>query len=334
MPSDLSKQALAALARPRNAFHSAVVAAVDEVTAFLAEQRAPVAERAGQEATRLGVFGADRLDCDRFSRIVAAADVLDDGRLQQLEHALRVLRSFAAQGDELHHIVMKRGADLRDTVRDALAARGRAFNTAHQIEILRTGRSGLHVNLEYGTLDFRHWTRAERLLAPPLVIELNGSDVQPAGLSEYLDGAQKIVLLVDGAVAAAPLSRLIAPHTFIAQAADAGAVERLAAFDGPGIVAIMPQGSAVFTHDPARGPTLTQRLTVDVLPAPVKRGVAGGSVRQQGEELAWLEEMSRLAKHASATNGAVEPAAVAVSVPPADHLAAWLLRQAELSTVE
>jgi hypothetical protein len=333
MPSDeLCMQALAALARPRNTFQSAVVAAVDELTVFLAEQRAPLAERASQEAVRLGAFGADRLDSDRFSRIVAAADVLDDGRLQQLGHALRVLRSFAAQGDELHRITMRRGADLRDTVRDALAARGRAFNTAHQIEILRTGRSGLSINLEYGTLDFRHWTRAERLLAPPLVIQLNGGDLQPIGLAEYMDGAQKIVLVVDGAAPPAPLSRLIAPHTFVLQATDAAGLDRFAAFDGPGIAAILPQGCAVFTHDPARGTTLAQRLTVASVPAPSRRGVGGGSARQQAEELAWLEELARYA--ALPAQGVDETAAEAPAVAPADQLAAWLLRQAELTGVE
>jgi hypothetical protein len=334
MPSDeLVVRALAALARSRNTFHTAVVAAVDEVSAFLAQQRAPAAERAGQEAVRLGAFGADRLDVERFSRIVDAGEVIDDARLRQLEHAVRVLRSFAAQGDELHRIVLRRGADLRDTVRDALAVRGRAFNTAHQIEILRTGRTGMHVELEYGTLDFRHWTRAERLLAPPLVVQLHGADLQPAGLSEYMDGAQKIVLVVDGPCAAAPLSRLIAPGTFVMQTTDAAAVDRLAAFDGPGIAAVVPQGCAAFTHDPSRGASLAQRLSIELLP-PAPARTAGVSARQQAEELTWLAELSRLAAQPIAVSTASGSAAAAVAVPPADHLAAWLLRQAELAPAE
>ncbi|CAN5618374.1 hypothetical protein BH23GEM9_BH23GEM9_33900 [soil metagenome] len=338
MQSERSARALAALLRSRNAFHSAIVASIDELGTFLMEQRAPIEQRAAQEATRLGVFGADRLDVGRFSLIVGATDLLEPARLDQLEHALRVLKSFAAQGDDLYRIVMRRGADLRDTIRDALSARGRAFNTAHQIEILRTGRAGLHVELEYGSLDFRHWTRAERNLAPPLVVEANGADVQVSGLAEYMDGAQKIVLIIDGATAPAPLSRLIAPHTFVMQTTDPNALDRLGAFDGPGIAAVVPDGCAVFAHDPSGGGTLAQRLIVEHLPQPVNRGVAGGSARQQAEEIAWLGELARLASLAAspvlaAGLGARPPADVA-EVAPADQLAAWLLHQADLTVVE
>jgi hypothetical protein len=332
MPSDdRSARALAVLARSRNTFHSAVVAAIDEMLVFLAEQRAPAERRVAQEAVRLGVFGADRIDVSRFSEIVVAADALDHARLDQLDHALRVLKSFAAQGDELYHVTMRRGADLRDTVRDALAVRGRAFNAAHQIEILRTGRAGLRVELEYGTLDFRHWTRAERLLAPPLVIDVNGADLQAAGLAEYMDGAQKIVLVVDGAAAPAPLARMIAPRTFVMQTPDVAALDRFTAFDGPGIAAVMPAGCAVFTHDPSAGATLGQRLSVQPLPQPSHRGVAGGSVRQQTEELAWLAELARSAALAPTAPSEPPPAA---ATDPADRLAAWLLRQADLTAAE
>lgn len=332
MPSDdRSARALIALKRSRDVFHSAVVAAIDEVTAFLAEQRAPAGQRSAQEAVRLGAFGADRLDIERFSQIVGAADTLDPARLDALEHALRVLRGFAAQGDDLYRVSVRRGADLRDTVRDALAARGRAFNTAHHIELLRTGRAGERVELEYGTLDYRHWTRAERLLAPPLVVEVNGSDLNVAGLAEYMDGAQKIVLVVDGAPAPAPLVRLLAPRTFVMQTTDVAALTRVAEFDGPAIAAVMPEGCAVFAHDPARGASLAQRLRVESVPQPTARAAAGGSARRQAEELAWLTELAHLGTLA-------EPAAPAAdaapAVTPADQLAAWLLRQTDLTALE
>jgi hypothetical protein len=327
---DRSARALAALTLSRDVFHSAVVTAIDELTAFLSEQRAPLEERAAQESVRLGVFGADRIDIDRFSTIVGAAEALDPARLDALEHALRVLRGFAAQGDELYRVSVRRGADLRDVVRDALGARGRAFNTAHQIELLRTGRSTVPMELEYGTLDFRHWTKAERLLAPPLVIDVNGADLRVAGLAEYLDGAQKIVLIVDGAAAPAPLVRLIAPRTFVMQTSDVAALGRFAAFNGPGIAAVMPQGSAVFAHDPAGGPSLSQRLVVEHAPEPSPKAVAGGSAHRQAEELAWLAELARLAQRTEPA--AAEPTAPAVT--PADQLAAWLLRQTDLTAVE
>jgi len=43
-------------------------------------------------------------------------------------------------------------------------------------------------------LPFRKWNRAERQLAPPLVVELEAEDLLPAGLGEFLDGNVKRVL--------------------------------------------------------------------------------------------------------------------------------------------
>ncbi|HSJ23423.1 MAG TPA: hypothetical protein VK929_01985 [Longimicrobiales bacterium] len=327
-------QAVAALTGPRQAFRSALIAAIDEVTSLLAAQRAPAAERAGVEAVRLGVFADGHIDAERFSSLVQAGTAMDPAQQEQLEHALRILRSFAAQGDDLFVLKVRRGADLRDSVRDALASRGRAFNTAHQVEILRSGRQGVHVELEYGTMDFRHWTRRERRIAPPLVVEVSGADVQPAALAEYMDGAQKIVLMVEGRAAPAALARLIAPHTFVMQSANVEDVARLAAFDGPGVAAIVddPKDFALFVHDPSRGRRLSQRLTVESVPEKPRGRVAGISADRQVEELLWLAELQQLAELA-ATQVAGESEAGPV-VTPADQLAAWLLRQTDLAAAE
>jgi hypothetical protein len=335
MPSDdRAVRALAELERPREVFRSAVVSAIEELSVFLAAQRAPAADRSAHEAARLGVFAAGHIDMDRFSRLLESVATLEPARLDALEHALRILKGFAAQGEELYRVRVRRGADLRDTIRDALASRGRAFNTAHQVELLRTGRTARPVELEYGTLDFRHWNRTERTLAPPLVVEVAGADLNAGSLAEYLDGAQKLVFVVDGAVAPAPLARLIAPDTFVMQTHDAADVRRLAAFDGAGVVAIMPaaDGTALFTHDPSAGASLAQRLEIVRLPDPPRRAVAGGSARRQAEELTWLQQLSTLALSvASVPAAAGQPAAEA---EPADQLAAWLLHQAELDVVE
>lgn len=326
---DRVTQALAALKRPRDVFHSAVVAAVEEVSAFLSAQRAPVEERAGREAVRLGAFASGRIDIERFSRLLGTTEALDKGKLEGLEHALRVLKGFATQGDELYHVRVPPGADLRDTVRDALAVRGRAFSTAQQIESLRTGRNGRRAEIDFGTLDFRQWTRAERMVAPPLVVEVAGADLNVGGLAEYLDGTQKLVLVVSGPAAPAPLVRLIAPRTFVVQSQSAAAVARLAAWDGPGIAAVMPAGAVEFVHDPARGESIAQRLEVSsALPQPTLRGAGAGSVRQQAEDIALLSELIRLASLVPAAEAPAEPA-----VTPADQLAAWLLRQTDLSAI-
>jgi hypothetical protein len=333
MPSDrIAVRALAGLDGPCHAFRAALVAAIEELTGLVAEQRAPAQQRAAREAVRLGAFAAGRIDMERFSGIVGAAGELEPHQVELLEKALRILRSFAAQGDDLFMLQLRRGADLRDAVRDALAARGRAFNTAHQAEILRAGR-GVHVELEYGTLDFRSWTRRERLLAPPLVVEVNAADLHAAALAEYLDGAQKIVLVVDGRAAPAPLVRLVAPSTFVMQTASVEDVARLGAFPGAGIVALFqdPADVALFTHDPSAGRRLADRLVVTRLPERPRGRVAGISTLVQTEELAWLRELQALA----ATPAPEPPAAEAsVAVSPADRLAAWLLTQAEAVPAE
>jgi hypothetical protein len=332
MPSeDRIDQAMAALKGSRDQFHSAVIAAIEEVSAFIATQRAPEEQRATQEAVRLGAFAAGRIDVDQFSRLLGRREALDPARLEELEHALRVLKGFAHQSDELFRVRMLPGADLRDTVREALATRGRAFSTAHQIDALRTGRNGRTSHMEYGTLDFGHWSKAERRLAPPLIIELEGTDLRAAGLAEYLDGAQKIVLLVNGPAAPAPLARLIGPRTFVLQTTDPAALGRLGSCGGPGIAAVMQEGAALFVHDPARGDSLAHRLEVGSMPAPPQRALGGLSAQQQADDLAWLAELDRLAalaRDAAGADAATEPA-----VTPADQLAAWLLRQTDMSGV-
>jgi len=329
MPSDHRTRAIEALEAPRQAFRAALVAAIEELSTLLAEQRAPAESRAGQEAVRLGAFAAGRIDVERFSSLVTATTLLEPHQVDVLDKALRILRGFAAQGDELFTLQVRRGTDLRDAIRDALAARGRAFNTAHQVEILRAGR-GVHVELEYGTMDFRSWTRRERMIAPPLVVEVNGADLQPAALAEYMDGAQKIVLLVDGRASPAPLARLVAPSTFVMQTSDASAVRQLSAFPGPGVAAVFqdPKDVALFVHDPAAGRRLADRLKVTQLPERPKGRVAGISTKAQAEELAWLAELQALAaasaeaRVAGDANVSTEP-----EVTPVDRLAAWLLSQ-------
>jgi hypothetical protein len=109
-----------------------------------------------------------------------------------------VLKGFAAQGDELYRVrVRARARTCATRSATRWPSRGRAFSTAHQIEVLRTAataaaRSSSTARSTSAT------GPAERLLAPPLVVEVERRDLHAAGLAEYLDGAQKIVLVVDG----------------------------------------------------------------------------------------------------------------------------------------
>ena len=318
-----TRDALAVLARPRGLFESALIEAIDELNAFILEQREPTDNRAALEAGRLGAFAHDRIDVSRFAAVSGSSVSIDAARVERLEAALQQLRAYAAQHEGMYSLRVPPGADLRDAVRDGIAARGTIFNIAHQVQLLRTGAAGQE---RHSALGFRQWSRLEKSIAPPLVVTVNGADVQASGLAEYMDGSQKIVLLVDGTAAPAPLVRLIAPRTFVLQTSDIAELQRFAAYDGPGIAAVLPDTCARFCHDPARGSTLAQRLDVSFLPDAPQRGTAGGSARQQAEEMAWLSELWQLAR---ATAAAPQPPATDGDAAPADQLAAWLLNQTE-----
>lgn len=319
---DRSARALAALTLPRETFLSALMDAMAEVRTLLTAQRAPAAERVTHETLRLGEFAAGRVDAARFSALAMAPDIIEPARLAGLEQALAELTVLAAQRDRLFQVQVDEGSDLRDTVRDALAARGRVFGVAHQIEELRN--SSAPPAGGSGMVPFRRWSRLERTLAPPLLVEVSGADLFVTGLAEYLDGAQKIVLIVSGAAAPAPLVRLITPGTFVMQTTEPAAVERLAAFDGPGIAAVLPDGAATFVHDPSRGASLARRLEIGTLPVTPQRAAAAGTRRQQADELAWLAELAALAA-AAADARTVTADHDGAEVAPADQLAGWLL---------
>jgi N-acetylglucosamine kinase-like BadF-type ATPase len=112
-------------------------------------------------------------------------------------------------------------------------------------------------------------------------------------------------------------------------------VARLAAWNGPGIVGLMPAGSARFVHDPAGGASIGARLTVTDLPALDHRKRAGPfTVAQQREELEQLAALQSAATAAPAVPAIAAAAATAAeSADPVDKLAAWLLRQTDLSGV-
>jgi hypothetical protein len=182
-------------------------------------------------------------------------------------------------------------------------------------------------------LPFADWVKSERRLAPPLVVRLLAGDLRAGGLAEFLDGRQKIVLVVEGDPAPAPLARLITPRTFVAQTHDGTGLDKLAAWDGPAIAAVVSESAASFVHDPAAGAASWQRIALGRLPEHAPRRTLGGlSPAQQVEELELLRTL------ATKPPAAAAPAAVAADAPaaaadPADRLAAWLLGKADLSDI-
>ena len=352
MPSDargttttLAAAALADLAAPLERFRSATLATAVEVRALLATFDTGADARQERLRAELGPFAAGRIDPARFGALLAGGPVAEPATRGRIEAALETLRTVAARLEEIVVADVPAGGDLRRTAADALAAAGRAFGAALAVQHARGGwyRAEEHDAL-LDAFPFARWNRAERRLAPPLVIAVDGADLRAAALTELLDGAVKIVLLVRGPCAPAPLVRLITPGTFVMQTSDVADLARVATCEYPAVAALVPDGAACFVHDPSATP----RLTVSHLPAdPPRRPLGGTSAWQQAEELAQLQVLSALGTRHSALGTASEgltPPGVAPSaecrVPSAeprapstdvDRLAAWLLRQAGLA---
>lgn len=337
MPSeDRSLRALQALVPARNAFHDAVVGAVEELRGYIATHRPP-RDVAATAAASLGLFAAGRIDNVRFGTLFGHSGSLPAEELGRLEQALDALREFAQMGDELHRVRVQPGVDLRDSVRGALAARGRVFAVARGAELIRRGHAAAELGDDAG-FAFRLWNRAERQIAPPLVLDVDGGDLQVSGLAEYLDGRMKIVLVVNAPSPVAPLARLIGSGVFVQQTRDAADLKRFSAFDGPAIAALVPEGSAEFSYDPAAGTAIEQRLVVSALGNEDGQHPIGTvSAGQQQGDAQWLRELKQLAERIGALESSVAAAAAAAKAAaapePVDLLAAWLLKQTDLSEI-
>ena len=331
MPSDPRVAlALAALARPIADFRAALTGAADQAETFLVEHAAGADERTARAEAELGAFAAGRLDAARFDAIFAARDPLPESVRARLTTALKTLRDVLRRGDELFVVDVPAGASLGTAIASALGTAGRGFGAAMAVDLLR---SGAWVEAEHGHLltsrTYDAWTRAERRFAPPLVVTVRGTALQVGPLSEYLDGREKIVLVVEGECPPAALVRLITPGTLVLQTVDGTGLDRVASAGGPAIAAFVAESAARFLHDPAGGLEPWQRLSVQHVPEAPRKAIGTGSVWQMQEDLRQLESL------AAAPLGAPLPS----SAPQArggnavDQLASWLLSQADLGGV-
>jgi len=331
MPSDpRTAAALAALATPREAFRSAVAATLEEVRVYLDTHRAVSDDRLAVLAAELGPLGAQYIDVARIASVLEAAPAAPPAAYAAMDRALAVLNHVAGIGDDGYVLDLAPGASLYGSATDLLAELGRAMGAARVAAAARHGR--YHPADHDHWLDrfpFASWSQAERAVAPPVVIEVDAADLRPAGLAEFLDGAARFVLVVRGTPSPAPLARLVTPRTFVAQTADESVVARLAKWNGPGIVGLMPAGTARFVHDPSAGTNLAARLAVSDIPDLDHQKRSGAfTVAQQKDE---IEQLQSLLAAASATPTA--SAGPAAAADPVDKLAAWLLQQADLSGV-
>jgi len=309
LPHETGDRVLELLAKSLDPFRSALAATIEEVRGFLAAAGAN-GEVAENDAVELGRFAAGRIDIERFSALVAHEEPLDANAAAHIERAFATLQSLAERRSELFRVDVPPGGDLRDAVAEGLADVGGAFGAARAVDLTRAGN--FHESEHSGLvrrLPFRSWSRAERRLAPPLVVSVDGADLQPAGLAEFLDGRQKLVLVVRGECAPAPLARLVTPATYVVQTNEVDGLAGLASCEGCGVGAVVPESAARFVHDPDGGDVWSARMRVESRPDSAPRKPVGVvSLAQQKEDLAHLEALASAAAgqaEATVSNAAV-----------------------------
>jgi hypothetical protein len=330
MPSDPRlQQALAALAQPIAEFQAIVESAILQGDTFLASQRANAAERAGRAALSLGEFAKGRIDAAGFAALFPPATVVSQEAVAAMRSALEILGEVRERGDALFVVDVPPGGRLGANLDDALTAAGRAFGAVVLAETVRSGRYAPEHERLLQPREFRSWNKVERRFAPPLIVLVDGADLRSGAITDFADGREKIVIVVRGASPPAPLARCITPGMLVLQTVDGSGLDRVAAFNGPAVAAIVPEGAAVFMHDPSGGSDAWRRMTVKHIPAAPKRAIGALSAWQMGEDLRVITDLATTPFSVPAAgNGVATPAVGAADA--ADKIAAWLLDQAGL----
>lgn len=330
----LADRALDALSSRVEAFHSSVATAEEEIRTFVTHQRGATEYRAEQALMELGPFAVGRIDPEKFSMLLGTQEELGAEAEGVLDRAEEILNEYATSVD-FHSVSVESGGDLRDVVKDALDHVGQVFGAARAVELARSGLFNAEEHNHFlGMLPFRKWNRAERQLAPPLIVEVEPDDLLPAGLGEFLDGQVKIVLVVKGITTAAPLARLITPGTYVVQTTNPDDLAGLAASPHPGVALLFDEerpAQARFIHDPDAGETPGARITVMHMPQRADVG-RGRRAPQWLEELEHLEALARKSAVPAGDGVDVEMPA-GKEATSADQLAAWLLTQTNLDGV-
>ena len=319
MPSD--PRIVPALAAVRNrieAWRSAVAVAHERARTLLTAGGS--AEKVAHE---LGNFAAGRIDVGRFAAIEGGHPALDAAARAVVLRADAVLDEFLKASDDAFVTEVPSGASLTACVGAAFAWLGRAFGAAAVVELARSGRYVAADHERYlDAYGFERWGRVERMLAPPLVVLVDGTDLRTGGLSDFLDGAVQVVLVARGACTPAPVVRLITPNVLVMQWPALDPPTRINSWNGPAVLALVSDACARFTHDPAGGKSAWQRLSVMSRPEPPKRALGLWSPAQQREELLHLDVLSTAPSLGDTPIDALAPG---VDGSPVDRLASWLL---------
>lgn len=324
--------ALAALARPIAEFHALIGDAIVQGEAVLDAQHADAQQRAGAASLSLGHFADSRIDAGRFAALFPAVPPLGADAIAALEHVLHVLRGVQARDDRFFVVEVPPGGRFGAALEQAYETFGIAFGAVLMEEQIRAGRYQSDQDRVLRTQYFRTWSSAERRAAPPLVVVVDGADLQPGALLDYTDGREKIVLVIRGASPPAPLARCISPNTLVLQTVDGSGLDRIAPYDGPAVAAVLPDGAAVFMHDPAGGREPWQRLTVHNLPDAPKRAIGSQSVWQMTQDLRVLASLATT-PFAVPTPAGKEAARAVGADDAAERIAAWLVSQSSAPEV-
>ena len=323
------QQALLALAQPIAEFRAIIDDAISQADAFIAAQHASAPQRAERAAVSLGHFADGRINAAGFAALFPPVAAVSPSAIAALEQALTVFHEVRDRGDDIFVIDVPLGRRLGVEVDHALATIGSAFGAVVLAEVVRSGRyTSEHARL-LQSREFRSWNKTERRFAPPLVVLVNGADLQSGAIMGFVDGREKIVLVVCEASPPAPLARCITPGTFVLQTVDGSGLDRMAAFNGPAVAAIVPAGAAAFMHDPVGGKDPWQRMTIKSIPATPKKSIGGQSIWQMSEDLQVIADLAATPFIIPAVgNGSAGSAAGATDA--AEKIAAWLVGQAGL----
>jgi len=332
MPSeDRIAQALKALSDSKEFFVSSVAMSAEEVRGVLERERGVNENPQVRLAHELGPFAAGRIDLERLAPVIGANETLGEETRGKIQSAFDALMGLKKAGDELFTAKVPLDGYLRGTVFAALGKVGSAFGAARSVEWALhdiAPPEGVEDALERFPPNL--WNGAERGCSPPMVIEVEGQDLRVASLGELLEGSQKIVLVVNGPAAPAPLVRLITPGVTVIQTDDPAELSVLAVSPGPGVAALMPEGAAKFTHIPGLGRGLNERLQVNFLPEKdPKRALGSISAFQQVEELRQLASLTASVEAGVAVSG--DDGMEAPVMDEAGQLASWLIHQANFS---
>lgn len=331
MPSDPRVTRLLELvAKPIEQYRESLTATLEEVRGYLAAGRSDAQARAGRLKEQLGVFAGSRIDVDRMSSLLGETSTLDATALERLERASRALWSVLDRGDSLFHVDVPPGADAAAALRRQLGSIGRAFAAARIAGAARNGApSGLDEPSALEAFPYAQWNVAERRLSPPVVICVQGTDLVAGALSPFVDGHQKVLLLVEGLCAPAPLVRLITPGVLVVQGHALEDLEVAATWPSTAVGALVPLWAVRFTHDPSAGPESWQRMSVNLSRDWRIKRLGGLTAAQQQDEIAQLQALA--AQPPAPVVVAPPPETAPVAADPADRLAAWLLQQASLT---